>query len=109
MEMSKETKRYLNFEVSRYALMRIRENASGLELGKLRNLYLTLVEQDSDLADIGDDHRLNTKKIHDKSGIFQVWIPTGIKKLEKIGIIRTYRKRHLGRYAGKYFELIVEK
>lgn len=64
------------------------------ELGKMKLLYCTITEIDSDFN--GKDILYYTKTISSYSGLSVDWIPRGLKKLEKMGIIRIEKHRSSG-------------
>ena len=53
------------------------------ELVKMRCLYDTITEIDSDFN--GQEIKYYTKTIHSYSGLSKDWIPQGLKKLEELG------------------------
>lgn len=77
------------------------------ELVKLRNLYLTITEIDSDFNN--KDIKYYTKTIHTYSGLSKEWIPTGLKKLQRLNIIQIIEEREKGKYKGKKLIFTPEK
>lgn len=57
----------------------------GNELSKIKNLYATITEIDSDFN--GKDIKYYTKTIHSYSGLPKEWIPSGLKILQELKII----------------------
>lgn len=72
---------------------------------KLRNLYLSLTEIESDFGQ--QEIRGFTRLIHHYSGLSEDFIPKGVKFLEKLGLCKTedLRDKH-GRFAGRVLRLI---
>ncbi|MEG1286970.1 MAG: hypothetical protein RSD13_02820 [Clostridium sp.] len=77
----------------------LRNNFKGAELAKLRNLYLTITEIDSDFNN--EDIKFFTKTISTYSGLSTEWIPTGLKIFEKLKMIEIIEEREKGQFKGK--------
>lgn len=77
----------------------IRRQFKKNELSKLRNLYLTITEMDSDFN--GKDIKFYTKTIGSYSGLARDWIPTGLNILEDLQIIKIVEERENGKFKGK--------
>jgi len=77
----------------------LRKSFIGTELMKLRNLYLTITEIDSDFNN--REVKYYTKTIHTYSGLSKEWIPSGLKILESLKIIQFKDQRQSGKYAGR--------
>lgn len=77
----------------------LRANFKGADLAKLRNLYLTITEIDSDFNN--EDIKYFTKTIASYSGLSQEWIPTGLKIFEKLKMIEIVEEREKGKFKGK--------
>ena len=77
----------------------LRRNYKQAELIKLRNLYLTITEMDSDFN--GQDIKFYTKTISSYSGLSKEWIPSGLKVLEKLQIIKIVEEKEKGKFKGK--------
>ena len=69
----------------------LKENFKGSELAKLRNLYLTITQMDSDFN--GKHINWYTKTISTYSGLSVKWIPTGLKVFEELNIVKIIRNR----------------
>jgi len=78
----------------------IRKKYSGSMNAKLRNLYLTITEMDSDFN--SQDIKFYTKSINTYSGLSTEWIPTGLKILEnELNIIEIIEEREGGKFKAK--------
>ncbi|NIP29004.1 MAG: hypothetical protein GTO02_00025, partial [Candidatus Dadabacteria bacterium] len=77
----------------------IRKQYKKSELAKLRNLYLTITEMDSDFN--GQDIRFYTKTINTYSGLSKDWIPSGLKILQDMKVIEIKEERIKGKFKGK--------
>ena len=77
----------------------LRANFNGADLAKLRNLYLTITEIDSDFNN--EDINYFTKTISTYSGLSKDWIPTGLKIFEKLKMIEIVEERENGKFKGK--------
>jgi len=77
----------------------LRRNFKKLELSKLRNLYLTISEMDSDFN--GKDIKYYTNSISTYSGLSKEWIPSGLKILEKLQMIEIIEEKEKGKFKGK--------
>lgn len=80
-------------------LRAIRKKYNKSENAKLRNLYLTITELDSDFN--GKDIKYYTKTISKYSGLSVDWIPQGLKVFQDMGIIQMTEERLKGKYKGK--------
>jgi len=78
----------------------LRKKYKGVELVKMKLLYSTITEMDSDFN--GKDIQFYTKTISTYSGLSIEWIPTGLKNLEKHKIITIARLRDNGRFSKNY-------
>ena len=85
----------------------LRKNYKGGELAKLRNLYLTITEIDSDFNQ--KDVKYYTKTIATYSGLHKDWIPKGLRIFQKLKIINVESNREDGRFAGKTLQFTPEK
>lgn len=77
----------------------LRKKYSKSELVKLRCLYGTITEIDSDFN--SRDIKYFTKTIHSYSGLSMDWIPKGLKILERMNMIQIIEDREGGRWKGK--------
>jgi hypothetical protein len=77
----------------------LRKTYSGSLLGKLRNLYLTITEMDSDFNN--QDIKYYTKTIATYSGLSDEWIPEGLKLFENHEMIRIEEDKEKGKFKGK--------
>ncbi len=81
-------------------LRAIRKKYQGLELVKMKLLYCTLTEIESDF---NENHiKYFTKTIHTYSGLPKDWIPKGLKRLEDMGIFTIEQEREHGKFKAKY-------
>jgi hypothetical protein len=69
----------------------LKEKFKGSKLGKLRNLYLTITQMDSDFN--GKHINWYTKSLSTYSGLSVKWIPTGLKVFEELNIVKIVRNR----------------
>lgn len=69
----------------------LKEKFKGSKLAKLRNLYLTITQMDSDFN--GKHINWYTKTISTYSGLSVKWIPTGLKVFENLNIVKINRNR----------------
>ncbi len=69
----------------------LKEKFKGSELAKLRNLYLTITQMDSDFN--GKHINWYTKSLSTYSGLSVKWIPTGLKVFENLNIVKIIRNR----------------
>ena len=77
----------------------LKNNYKGAELQKLRNLYLTLTEIESDFN--GQNIKYYTATIAKYSGLSRGWIPKGLKLFEKLKMIMLVEEKNGGRFRGK--------
>jgi len=77
----------------------IREQYKKSMRSKMLLLYVTITEIDSDFN--GKDIKYYTKTISTYSGLSKDFIPTGLKYLEKLGIIILEEDRENGKFKGK--------
>jgi hypothetical protein len=84
----------------------LRREYSGTQLVKMRCLYDTITEIDSDFN--GRDISYYTKTIHTYSGLSKEWIPSGLKILEQLGIIQIIEDRDNGKWKGKRLQFTPE-
>lgn len=75
-----------------------KERYTGNKLSKFRNLYLTITQIDSDFNNQDIDYY--TKTISTYSGLSTDWIPSGLKELEKLKIIKIVQIRSGGKFQG---------
>lgn len=80
-------------------LRKIRKSYTGSELCKLRNLYLTITEMDSDFNN--QDIKFYTKTISTYGGLSKEWIPSGLKILQKMKVLQIVEDREGGKFKGK--------
>jgi len=85
----------------------LRKEYSGAELSKLRCLYGTITEMDSDFN--GREIKFYTKSINTYSGLSKEWIPKGLKILEELNIIKIFEMRINGKFQGKHIVFTPEK
>lgn len=85
----------------------LREEFSGNELVKLRCLYGAITEADSDFN--SQDIKYYTKTIHTYSGLSKDWIPTGLKILEDLHVLRIIEDRENGKFKGKRIKFTPEE
>lgn len=86
----------------------LRKKYKGLELSRLRNLYLTLTEMSSDF--MCGTFKFYTKTIETYSGLARDWIPKGLKIFQQLGIIEIHEIRQdRGRFGGKEIIFTPEK
>jgi hypothetical protein len=91
----------------KFILRLLRSLYQGQELVKMKCLYSTLTEMDSDFN--GREIKWYTKTISTYSGLSKEWIPSGLKKLEELGIIQIVEEREQGRFKGKHVIFTPEK
>ncbi len=72
------------------------------ELAKMRNLYLTLTEIDSDFN--GKPIQFYTKTISTYSGLSRDFVPSALKELGQLGIIKIHGRKKAGKFS--HLELI---
>lgn len=77
----------------------LRKHFEGAELQKMRNLYLTITEMDSDFN--GEDIKFYTKTVSTYSGLSKDWIPKGLKVFEELKMIEIVEDRENGKFKGK--------
>lgn len=77
----------------------LRTHYEGSELQKLRNLYLTLTEMDSDFN--RKTIKYYTETIAKYSGLSRAWIPKGLKIFEKLKMILLVEDKEGGKFKGK--------
>ncbi len=85
------------------------KNYTGQELSKLRNLYLTLTEIESD--SMGQAVEYYTNKVSTYSGLSKDWIPKGLRILQHMGIITIKETRDHGKFSGRvlYFSSSIDE
>lgn len=89
---------------SKKALRLLRSTFKGAELVKMITLYQTLTMIYSDTLSSEIKHYTNT--IASYSGLFEDFIPRGIKSLESLGIIKVEIVRKAGRFDEKVIHLL---
>lgn len=78
----------------------LRSQYQKTELVKLRTLYCTITEIDSDFN--SKDINYYTKTISTYSGLSTEWIPKGLNILSGLGIISIVENREGGKFTGKH-------
>jgi hypothetical protein len=87
----------------------LKKKYKGETLSKLRNLYLTLTQMDSDFN--GKEIKWYTKSISTYSGLSIRWIPKGLKIFEELNIIeiKNGERDEYGRFTEKLLEFTPER
>ena len=108
MSIQKRTTRKQPFCWQEKKILRLlRDQFQKNELSKLRNLYCSITEIDSDF----NSQPINyyTKTIATYSGLHKEWIPKGLKILENLNIIEIQETRKDGRFHSKTIIFTPEK